>query len=68
MFNSKETAVPAREMYRVTYAKKYSSGDQVYVKFFSSYEVMTQWIQDWQSDVFQVTSIEEYTINKTGAQ
>mgnify|MGYP000200029852 CR=1 FL=1 len=67
MFNSKEIAVPsAREMYRVTYAKKYSSGDQTYVKFFSSYNEMTQWIKDWQSDVFQVLCIEEYVINKSG--
>lgn len=67
MFNSKEIAVPsAREMYRVTYIKKYASGDLTYVKFFSSYAAMTQWIQDWQSDIFQIASIEEYVINKTG--
>jgi hypothetical protein len=67
MFNSKMAASSAREMYRVTYVKKYSSGDATYVKFFTSYTDMTRWMNDWQSDVFQILCIEEYIINKTGA-
>jgi len=69
MFNSKETAVPAaREMYRVTYTIKYGSGDVTNTKFFSSYKDMVHWIENWQSESRQVLCIEEYTINKTGAQ
>jgi hypothetical protein len=57
-----------KEMYRVTYVKKYASGDLNYVKFFSSYDDMTKWIEDYQSELYQIESIEEYMINKVGAQ
>ena len=57
-----------KEMYRVTYVKKYASGELNYVKFFSSYADMTKWIEDYQSELYQITEIEEYVINKTGAQ
>ena len=57
-----------KEMYRVTYVKKYGSGDVTYVKFFAKYDEMTKWLEDYQSELYQVVSIEDYVINKTGAQ
>jgi hypothetical protein len=67
MFNTKEIAVPsAREMYRVTYTIKYSSGDVTNTKFFSSYKDMVTWVESWQSESRQVLCIEEYVIKKSG--
>lgn len=57
-----------KEMYRVTYVKKYASGDVTYVKFFPSYDEVIRWIGDYQSELYQIAEIEEYVINKTGAQ
>ncbi len=69
MFNTKETAVPsAREMYRVTYTTKYSSGDVTNVKFFTSYQMMVTWIENWQSESRAILCIEEYVIKKTGEE